>query len=113
MRNSFPSSVQEQQMKAAVDLLRHVPNSTPRRVAYLRHGPEPTAELLVRRFPNAEVVGIEYSQVALDLSNTRRINYEAHNSEVDPPPHARSGRQAAPPGPTFFHALTSCRWNDT
>jgi trans-aconitate 2-methyltransferase len=89
MQNSFPSSVQEQRMKAAVDLLRHVPNSTPRRVAYLRHGAEPTAELLVRRFPNAEVVGIEYSQVALDLSKTRRIHFDTHNSEVDSPRQER------------------------
>ncbi len=72
-------------MKAAVDLLRHVPNSAPRRVAYLRHGSEPAAELLVRRFPDAEIVGIEYSQVALDIAKTRRLHFDALNTEVGSP----------------------------
>jgi trans-aconitate 2-methyltransferase len=83
MRNSFSPPMQEQRMKAAVDLLRHVPNSTPRRVAYLRHGPEPMVELLVRRFPDAEIIGIEYSQIALDPAKTRRLHFDAHDSGVD------------------------------
>jgi trans-aconitate 2-methyltransferase len=83
MQNSLSPPMQEQRMMAAVDLLRHVPNSTPRRVAYLRHRPEPMVELLVRRFPNAEIIGIEYSQIAPDLAKTRRLHFDAHDSEVD------------------------------
>ena len=44
-------------------------------------GPE-SAELLVRRFPNAEVIRIEHSQIAIDPTKRNRVHLNARSSEA-------------------------------
>jgi trans-aconitate 2-methyltransferase len=77
-------SLRKLRMNAALDLLRRIPSSTPRRVAYLRGGPESSTELLFRRFPDAEIVGIEHSQIPLDPMSTR-VPGDARGSEAASP----------------------------
>lgn len=46
---------------AALDLLRHIPDISPRRIGDLRGGPETDDGLLANRFPGAEIVPIEFA----------------------------------------------------
>lgn len=85
MRNIPSPGMRDLRMKAAADLLGRIPNSAPDRIAYLCSGPDTSKDLLVRRFPDAEIVGIEHSQIAFDVLKMRRVRLYACRSEVDSP----------------------------
>ena len=62
---------QKERTLPAVDLLNRIPRSTPRKVIDLGCGPGYTTALLTRRFPKAEIVGIDLSEDALELARAR------------------------------------------
>ena len=61
----------DERMLAARDLLARVPLASARLVYDLGCGPGNSAELLSRRFPNADVIGLDTSEAMLDHARTR------------------------------------------
>jgi trans-aconitate 2-methyltransferase len=49
-------------MRAALDLMRRIPDQAPRRIADVYRGRASMRTLLARRFPNAEIEGLDLSQ---------------------------------------------------
>jgi trans-aconitate 2-methyltransferase len=62
---------QKERTLPAVDLLNRIPRSRPRKVIDLGCGPGYTTALLTRRFPQAEIVGIDLAEDALELARAR------------------------------------------
>jgi trans-aconitate 2-methyltransferase len=58
--------------RAALDLLRRLPPIAPRRIANLRGGPDAARELLAWRFPEADIVSIEYGARASNATGPER-----------------------------------------
>lgn len=61
---------QEERLRPAVDLLSRIPKIAPRRVADLGCGPGYSTELIARRFPDAEIIGVDQSEKALQVART-------------------------------------------
>ena len=61
----------DERMLAARDLLTRVPLASARLVYDLGCGPGNSAELLARRFPDADIVGLDTSEAMLDHARTR------------------------------------------
>ena len=61
----------DERMLAARDLLARVPLASARLVYDLGCGPGNSAELLSRRFPDADVIGLDTSEAMLDNARTR------------------------------------------
>jgi trans-aconitate 2-methyltransferase len=69
----------DERTQPAADLLSRIPAFAPRRVADLGCGPGFSTELIARRFPDAEIIGIEQSEKAFQMARTRLpgIQFEA------------------------------------
>lgn len=62
---------ERERMRAARDLLAHIPPFTPKRVFDLGCGPGTSTELLAAAFPDASVVGVDSSDNMLDAARER------------------------------------------
>ncbi|MGO4705602.1 trans-aconitate 2-methyltransferase [Microvirga sp. 2MCAF38] len=62
---------EEQRTRPAIDLLAHVPLSNPKRCIDLGCGPGNSTELLVKRYPNAEIMGLDSSFAMLAEARQR------------------------------------------
>lgn len=70
---------ERERTRPAADLLARVPDIRPRHIVDLGCGPGNSTELLVRRFPNAAVTGIDLSEAMLASARERlpRCRFEA------------------------------------
>jgi trans-aconitate 2-methyltransferase len=82
---------QKERTLPAVDLLNRIPRFKPGKVIDLGCGPGYTTALLVRRFPQAEIVGIDISEDALEVARARlpKIHFSKFEigSWTDPKPY--------------------------
>ena len=62
VRSGFTRPAQEHGMRAAIDLLRHIPMRAPRRIADVYKERGPMRALLASRFPHAEIEAFDLSQ---------------------------------------------------
>ena len=62
---------EDERTRAAVDLLARVPHADARRVVDVGCGPGNSTELLVRRWPNADVLGVDNSPAMLEAARRR------------------------------------------
>jgi trans-aconitate 2-methyltransferase len=62
VRSGFARPAQEHGMRAAIDLLRHIPVRAPRRIADVYKERGPMRALLACRFPHAEIEAFDLSQ---------------------------------------------------
>ena len=76
-RNESDRSLSEHRMRAALDLVRRIPNRAPRRIADVYKGRGSMRALLARRFPGAEIE-------AFDL-----LRLTDHGPNPGPPPEQR------------------------
>ncbi|HTR14787.1 MAG TPA: trans-aconitate 2-methyltransferase [Roseiarcus sp.] len=81
-----------QRMLAARDLLARVPLASARIVCDLGCGPGNTTELLSRRFPDADLTGVDMSDAMLDCARERTPNARFFRQDIadwtpDEPPH--------------------------
>jgi trans-aconitate 2-methyltransferase len=69
---------EKERVRAANDLLAHVPTRTPRRVVDLGCGPGASTRLLQTRFDEADVIGLDSSDRMLESARARlpKINFE-------------------------------------
>lgn len=76
--------------RAALDLLRRIPPIAPRRIANLRGGPDTARDLLAWRFPEADIVSIEYGALAANATEPERDLFQYR------PLYVGGGRPAQP-----------------
>jgi trans-aconitate 2-methyltransferase len=62
-RNESGRSLQEHRMRAALDLMRRIPDRAPRRIADVYKGRGSMRDLLARRFPDAEIEAFDLLQL--------------------------------------------------
>jgi trans-aconitate 2-methyltransferase len=62
---------EKERVRAATDLLAHVPTKSPRRIVDLGCGPGASTHLLSTRFPEAEVTGVDSSERMLASARSR------------------------------------------
>jgi trans-aconitate 2-methyltransferase len=76
VRTGFaPGPAQEHRMRAAMELLRHIPVRAPRRIAAVYKERGPMRALLAHRFPHAEIEAFDLS--AFDLSRPKGTGRDA------------------------------------
>jgi len=73
---------QKERTFPAVDLLNRIPRFKPSKVIDLGCGPGFTTALLARRFPQAEIVGIDLSGNALEVARARLPNIHFSKFEI-------------------------------
>jgi trans-aconitate 2-methyltransferase len=73
---------QKERTLPAFDLLNRIPRFKPGKVIDLGCGPGYTTALLARRFPQAEIVGIDQSEDALEVARTRLPKIQFSKFEI-------------------------------
>ena len=93
---------EKERVRAATDLLAHVPTRSPQRVVDLGCGPGASTHLLKTRFPEAEVIGVDSSDRMLASARARLKDLQFEKRDIG------AWRPATPPDIIF--ANSSLQW---